>query len=104
MEQNGDFCEIGHKILKLRFLRFKLNDEWIAMDSSRLRIPVPILFKEGDRCLARWTDSRKFPAVVLEALENSKNLLNFSEFSTNILTIISSVFQTNIKFFSTMVV
>lgn len=43
------------------------------MDSSRLRIPVPIQFKEGDRCLARWTDSRKFPATVLRPLENSKN-------------------------------
>lgn len=53
--------------------RFKLNDEWIAMDSSRLRIPVPIQFKEGDLCMARWTDSRKFPARVIKPMDNSKN-------------------------------
>lgn len=58
--------------------RFKLNDEWIAMDSSRLRIPVPIQFKEGDRCLARWTDSRKFPATVLRPMDNSKKLIEFN--------------------------
>lgn len=62
--------------------RFKLNDEWIRMDSSRLRIPVEknrsktpgadIQFIEGERCSARWTDSRKFPATVIKVLENSK--------------------------------
>lgn len=60
--------------------RFKLNDEWIPMDSSRLRVPVeksPIEFKPGDRCLARWTDSRKFPATVVRPLENSKYQQNF---------------------------
>lgn len=54
------------------FYRFKLNDEWIAMDSSRLRLPVREQFKEGDRCLARWTDSRKFKATVLRPLDDSK--------------------------------
>lgn len=42
------------------------------MDSSRLRIPSPIEFKAGERCLARWTDSRKFPATVIKPLDNSK--------------------------------
>lgn len=54
--------------------RFKLSDEWIAMDSSRLRLPVRYQFKEGEPCLARWTDSRKFKATVLKPLEDSKNL------------------------------
>lgn len=50
------------------------------MDSSRLRIPnqnpkkveTPTQYKEGDKCLARWTDSRKFPGTVRRVLENSK--------------------------------
>lgn len=64
--------------------RFKLNDEWIAMDSSRLRIPVPIQYKEGDRCLARWTDSRKFPATVVRPVDNSKNFNEFTGFCYDI--------------------
>lgn len=58
--------------MKSLIYRFKLNDEWIRTDSSRLRIPTPIQYKEGDRCLARWTDSRKFPATVRTPMENSK--------------------------------
>lgn len=53
------------------------------MDSSRLRIPnqnpkkveTPAQFKVGDKCLARWTDSRKFPGTVHSVLENSKFMM-----------------------------
>lgn len=69
-------CQNITKTFSNSFDRFKLNDEWIAMDSSRLRIPVQIQYKEGDRCLARWTDSRKFPATVLRPVENSKDLVH----------------------------
>ncbi|XP_031623843.1 PHD finger protein 20-like protein 1 [Contarinia nasturtii] len=58
---------------------FKLNEEWIAMDSTRLRIPVQVTFKEGDRCLARWTDSRKFPATVVRPLDNNKYEVLFDD-------------------------
>lgn len=52
-------------------------DEWISMNSSRLR-PVqspkkPVTtYSVGEKCMARWTDSRKFPATVQKVLENSK--------------------------------
>ncbi|XP_031623524.1 PHD finger protein 20-like [Contarinia nasturtii] len=59
--------------------RFKLNEEWISMDSSRLRIPVQVTYEKGDRCLARWTDSRKFPATVLKPLENNKYEVLFDD-------------------------
>lgn len=63
----------------LYFYSFRLNDEWIPMDSSRLRIPSQMgktteasaQFKEGEKVLARWTDSRKFPGTVNRVLENS---------------------------------
>lgn len=64
-------------------LNFRIIDEWISMNSSRLRpiekekAPGPA-FSAGDRCLARWTDSRKFPATVHKVLENSMS----SVFST----------------------
>lgn len=60
-----------------------MTDEWIRMNSSRLR-PIESeasnekdkksesLFLEGERCLARWTDSRKFPATVQKVLDNSE--------------------------------
>lgn len=68
----------------------RLINEWISMNSNRLRPienekhrlrpiekvekekPVPHQFAAGDRCLARWNDSRKFPATVQKILENSE--------------------------------
>lgn len=50
-----------------------MNDEWIPMNSTRLR-PIEnvetIKFQEGEKCLARWTDSRKFPGTVHKVLDN----------------------------------
>lgn len=56
---------------------FRLIDEWISMNSNRLRPvekqkPASQQFSEGERCLARWTDSRKFPATVQKVLDNSE--------------------------------
>lgn len=56
------------------------------MDSSRLR-PLETSstttpkkddgqFKEGDKCLARWTDSRKFRATIQKVLDNSEFINN----------------------------
>lgn len=76
----------------LYYYSFRLNDEWIPMDSSRLRIPSQMgktteasaQFKEGEKVLARWTDSRKFPGTVNRVLENSMftfhNLLDLDHF------------------------
>ncbi|KAJ8979551.1 hypothetical protein NQ317_017700 [Molorchus minor] len=54
-------------------------DEWICMNSSRLRplqtyttkksIPVA-KYVVGERCLAAWSDYRKFPATVTKVMEN----------------------------------
>lgn len=45
------------------------------MDSSRLRAvqqhrKAPISFAVGEKCLARWSDARKFPGTVQKVLEN----------------------------------
>lgn len=61
------------------------SDEWIPMNSSRLR-PIQLakdnslnsssrMYKEGERCMAKWTDSRKFPATVRRVLENGISFL-----------------------------
>ena len=55
-------------------------DEWICMNSSRLRPLQPLTkkgvpieqFVVGERCLAAWSDSRKFPATVTKVMENGK--------------------------------
>lgn len=55
----------------------KLNDEWIPMDSVRLRpLHLPkctnekVKFVVGEKCFARWSDSRKFRATIQAILEN----------------------------------
>ncbi|XP_063700645.1 uncharacterized protein LOC134830957 [Culicoides brevitarsis] len=51
-----------------------LSDEWIPMDSSRLRPPQVTKKSEGfaigEKCMARWNDSRKFPATVQRLVED----------------------------------
>ncbi|XP_062564376.1 uncharacterized protein LOC134227114 [Armigeres subalbatus] len=54
-----------------------LNDEWIPMDSVRLRpLQQPktpnekIKYSIGEKCFARWSDSRKFRATIQAILEN----------------------------------
>ncbi|CAH1176132.1 unnamed protein product [Phaedon cochleariae] len=53
-------------------------DEWISMNSSRLR-PIQASSRKmgptekylvGERCLAAWSDSRKFPATITKVMEN----------------------------------
>lgn len=56
------------------------HDEWICMDSARLRPLQPDVPKEGctekfvlgERCMASWSDARKFPATVQKVLEQGK--------------------------------
>ncbi|KAG5677110.1 hypothetical protein PVAND_006893 [Polypedilum vanderplanki] len=48
-----------------------LNDEWISMDSPRLRPAQPaVTFEIGEKVLARWNDCRKFSATIQRVLEN----------------------------------
>lgn len=54
-------------------------DEWISMNSSRLRpLPPPIKkasteqFAVGDRCQAAWSYCRTFPATITKVMENGK--------------------------------
>jgi PHD finger protein 20 len=50
-----------------------INDEWISMDSPRLRPAQPIVtFEVGEKVLARWNDCRKFPATVKRVLDNGE--------------------------------
>lgn len=45
------------------------NDEWISMDSPRLR-PCQPGFEVGDRVMAKWNDCRKFPGTIKKVLDN----------------------------------
>lgn len=54
-------------------------DEWISMSSPRLRLPENTNtlnskeeFVVGERCLAAWSDARKFPAIITKVMENGK--------------------------------
>ncbi|XP_018332733.1 PHD finger protein 20 [Agrilus planipennis] len=57
-------------------------DEWISMNSSRLR---PLQKKEtqkfsvGEKCLASWSDARKFPATVTKVLNNGVYEVKFDD-------------------------
>ncbi|XP_052860458.1 uncharacterized protein LOC128267616 [Anopheles cruzii] len=57
-----------------------LNDEWIPMDSVRLR-PLTLhgTFSIGDRVFARWSDSRKFKATIKTVLENDMYEVMFED-------------------------
>ncbi|XP_023708099.1 uncharacterized protein LOC111864808 isoform X3 [Cryptotermes secundus] len=71
-------------------------DEWIPMDSSRLRPienPTPQndgknvskVFNIGDRVMAKWNDSRRYPAKVKAVLGNDMyEVLFFDGFTKNI--------------------
>jgi PHD finger protein 20 len=49
------------------------TDEWISMDSPRLRPAQPIVtFEVGEKVLARWNDCRKFPATIKRVLDNGE--------------------------------
>lgn len=51
----------------------RINDEWISMDSPRLRPVQPtVAFEVGEQVLARWNDCRKFPATIKRVLDNGK--------------------------------
>lgn len=52
------------------------GDEWIPMDSSRLRpiqLEKPVTYEVGDRCLATWVDGKKFPATVKRVIDKGKS-------------------------------
>ncbi|XP_058120413.1 uncharacterized protein LOC131284768 [Anopheles ziemanni] len=48
----------------------KTNEEWIPMDSVRLRPQQSSNFAIGEKVFARWSDSRKFKATIKSVLEN----------------------------------
>lgn len=55
-------------------------DEWICMDSARLRPlqesivkpPEVSTYTVGERCMAFWSDARKFPATVQRIIDNGE--------------------------------
>lgn len=60
------------------FIRFEKcpnrGEEWIPMDSSRLRPLQPkgvsSAFQVGERCLATWSDTRRFPATIKRIIDS----------------------------------
>ncbi|KAI4502468.1 hypothetical protein M0802_002380 [Mischocyttarus mexicanus] len=68
-------------------------DEWIPMDSSRLRelqtvpkeTPSMKKFAVGERVLATWVDGRKYPAKVNAVLGNDKYNVLFDDGYTKII-------------------
>ncbi|KAF5288026.1 hypothetical protein FQA39_LY15555 [Lamprigera yunnana] len=62
-------------------------DEWISMNSSRLRPLQPVskksapteIFVEGEKVMASWSDSRKFPATVTKVLDNDTYEVLFTD-------------------------
>lgn len=72
-------------------------DEWICMDSARLRPPQPDApvgsdkkFVLGERCMASWNDARKFPATVQRIIDEGKEIF---------FVFISLFFEINFVFF-----
>lgn len=53
------------------------GNEWIPMDSSRLR-PLQThkknieMYTVGEKCLATWSDTRKFPATIKRVIDSGK--------------------------------
>ncbi|CAO1367766.1 unnamed protein product [Diamesa serratosioi] len=64
--------DIDEREVLVRFEKnCNINDEWISMDSSRLRPAQPLItFEVGEKVLARWNDCRKFPATINRVLDH----------------------------------
>ncbi|ETN64740.1 phd finger [Anopheles darlingi] len=57
-----------------------LNDEWIPMDSVRLRpVTQHATYTVGEKVFARWSDSRKFKATIQSILENDMYEVMFED-------------------------
>ncbi|XP_050094519.1 uncharacterized protein LOC126577136 [Anopheles aquasalis] len=57
-----------------------LNDEWIPMDSVRLRpVTQHATYTVGEKVFARWSDSRKFRATIQSVLENDMYEVMFED-------------------------
>lgn len=58
-------------------------NEWIPMDSSRLR-PLQLhkknveVYTVGEKCLATWSDTRKFPATIKRVLDTGNVNIYYS--------------------------
>ncbi|PSN55980.1 hypothetical protein C0J52_02156 [Blattella germanica] len=83
---------------KMSNINFQIGryDEWIPMDSSRLRPtdnPGPQndgkssskVFNVGDRVMAKWSDCRRYPATVKTILPNDKYEVLFFDGFTKII-------------------
>uniref|UniRef100_A0A6E8VPR2 MBD domain-containing protein n=1 Tax=Anopheles coluzzii TaxID=1518534 RepID=A0A6E8VPR2_ANOCL len=51
-------------------LKSTTQEEWIPMDSVRLRPISNAIYSVGEKVFARWSDSRKFKATIKSVLEN----------------------------------
>lgn len=78
VEVDSDEGEVLIHFIKSEKQKSALTDEWIPMDSCRLR-PFQVVKKSegfaiGEKCMARWNDSRKFPATVQRLVEDGESL------------------------------
>lgn len=72
VEVDNDDREVLIKFEKSGKSKRSESEEWIPMNSPRLRQKAsakpPSLFVVDEKCLARWSGSRKFPATVQKVL------------------------------------
>lgn len=78
-----------------------LSDEWIPMDSIRLRpsqLKKKLSFTIGEPVMARWNDSRKFPATVQRIVSEDLYEVLFNDGYTKIVrsTCINKIKQKNV--------
>uniref|UniRef100_A0A182LSN2 MBD domain-containing protein n=1 Tax=Anopheles culicifacies TaxID=139723 RepID=A0A182LSN2_9DIPT len=52
-------------------IKSTIQEEWISMDSVRLRPISNTTYSVGEKVFARWSDSRKFKATIKSIVENN---------------------------------
>uniref|UniRef100_A0A182NJ64 MBD domain-containing protein n=1 Tax=Anopheles dirus TaxID=7168 RepID=A0A182NJ64_9DIPT len=70
LEVDTEDREVLVQFDKTEKLKSTTLEEWIPMDSVRLRPFSNANFSLGEKVFARWSDSRKFKATIKSALEN----------------------------------
>uniref|UniRef100_A0A182QI19 MBD domain-containing protein n=1 Tax=Anopheles farauti TaxID=69004 RepID=A0A182QI19_9DIPT len=70
LEVDTEEREVLVQFDKTEKLKSTTLEEWIPMDSVRLRPFTNANFSIGEKVFARWSDSRKFKATIKSALEN----------------------------------
>lgn len=59
------------------------SESGMRPSSARKRAPQSQTYTLGERCLARWNDSRKWKATVTDVLENGIHLEAYTKYKNN---------------------